>query len=97
MQQQHLKEAVQTAVDVVDAIDDDDDCISLGDLSQAFLQALVFDEDLPPKFVSYRPYKRAKLRSFKVAAGKSLWDVSGTNGLVQYPPWMDGTNRVHQE
>ena len=57
---------VQTAVDTVDAVedDDDDDCISIGDWSQAFQQALAFDEDLPPKFVSYRPYKGAKLRIF---------------------------------
>ena len=46
-----------------------DDCISIGDWSQAFLQALSFDDDLPPKFVSYRPYKGAKLRIFNPSKG----------------------------
>ena len=63
-QQQQLKEAAQTVVHTVDTVeDDDDDCISIGDWSQAFLQALAFDEDLPPKCVSYKPYKGAKLRN----------------------------------
>ena len=39
-QQQQLKGTVQAAVDTVDAVEeDDDDCISIGDWSQAFLQA----------------------------------------------------------
>ena len=92
-QQQQLKGTVQAAVDTVDAVeDDDDDCISIGDWSQAFLQALAFDEDLPPKCVSYRSCKGAKLRIFKL-----LDSLYGTNGLVQDPPWMDGTNRVYKE
>ena len=67
MQQHGLQEAVQDAADTANTVEDDeDDCISIGDWSQAFLQALAFDEDLPPMFVSYRPYKGAKLRIFKV-------------------------------
>ena len=74
-QQYRLKEAVQVAVDTADTVEDDeDDCISIGDWSQAFLQALAFDEDLPPKFVSYRPYKGAKLRIFKLLG--SLYGMS---------------------
>ena len=95
MQQHRMQEAVQDAIDTAHTVEgDEDDCISIGDWLQAFLQALAFDEDLPPKYVSYRPYKGAKLRIFKLLGRLSLWDVSGTNGLVQDPPWVDGTNRI---
>ena len=56
--------------------DDDDDCISIGDWSQGFLQALAFDEDLPPKFFSYRPYKGAKLRIFMIKLLGILYGMS---------------------
>ena len=66
-QQQLLQEAVQTDVDMVhDIEDDDDDRIIIGDWSQAFQQALAFDEELPPRFVSYRPYKGSQLRILKL-------------------------------
>ena len=89
MRQQHrLQEAVQDAVDTANAAEDDeDDCISIGDWLQAFLQALAFDEDLPPKFVSYRPYKGAKLRIFKL--------LGSLCGMSQAP--MDWYKTLHSE
>ena len=49
---------MQAAVGTANTVEDDeDDCMRIWDWSQAFLQALEFDEDmppnLPPKFVSY--------------------------------------------
>ena len=75
MQQHGVQETVQDAGGTVHTVEDDEeDCISIGDWSQAFMQALAFDEDLPPKFVSYRPYKGAKLRIFKLLG--SLYGMS---------------------
>ena len=89
-----MKEDVQTVREAVDAVEiEDDDCNSIGDWSQAFLQALAFDEDLPPKFVSYRPYKGAKLRIFKLPGSLYGMSYAGTNGLVLDPAWMDERNR----
>ena len=59
-----MKTSVQSIGAAVDTIEDEDeDCIRL---VQAALQAMSFDEDLPPKCISYRPYKGAKLRIFKL-------------------------------
>ena len=81
----------RAAIDAVEG--DDGDCISNGDWSQASLHAFAFDEDLPPKFVNYRPYNGAKLRihggySNCWTVCQSLWHVAGTNGLVQNSAWM---------
>ena len=54
--------------------DEEEDRISVGDWPQAFLRALGSDEDLPPRFVSYIPYKGAKLRIFKLLG--SLYGMS---------------------
>ena len=59
-------------------INGEDDAISVGDWSWAFLQAVGYDPDGPPKFVSYRPYRGATLRIFRPPA----WHVTGTYGLV---------------
>ena len=48
--------------------------ISVGDWSQAFLQAVGNDLDGPPKFVSYRPYRGATLRIFRLSG--SLYGMS---------------------
>ena len=52
----------------------EEDEISVGDWSQAFLQAVGYDPDGPPKFVSYRPYRGATLRIFRLLG--SLYGMS---------------------
>ena len=96
-QPEKMKEAVQTVGEAVGAVEDeDDDCISTWDWSQAFLQALqlAFDEDLPPKFASYRPYKGAKPGIFKLLG--SLYVMSQAPMAHNFA-WLqlDGRNRLH--
>ena len=54
----------------------EEDKISVGDWSQAFLQAVHvgYDPDGPPKFVSYRPYRGVTLRIFRLLG--SLYGMS---------------------
>ena len=97
-QQQQPEEAVQAAVDTVDAVEDeDDDCISIDDWSQALLQALSFDEDLPPKFVSYRPYKGAKLRIFKLLGSLYGMSQAPTDWYKTLHGWMEQIGFIRSE
>ena len=52
----------------------EEDVFSVGDWSQAFLQAVGYDPDGPPEFVSYMPYRGATLRILRLLG--SLYGMS---------------------
>ena len=59
--------AMGLEVEVVEHADpDDDDVISIGDIASAFLVGKEYEAADRPRYVSYKPYKGAKLRVFQL-------------------------------
>ena len=83
----------------IDIVSLDDDVISAGDISTAFLLADDYDPGDMPRYVGYKPYKGAKLRVFQLLgplygqrdAGYRWWE-SISNWLLE-----QGFSRSHND
>ena len=84
--------AMGLEVDIVEHADpSDEDVISIGDIASAFLVGKEYEEGDRPRYVSYRPYKGAKLRIFQL-----LGSLYGQRD-ASYRWWMSLTEWLESE